>query len=262
MEYNKAYNIDAIEGLSKLKDDSIDLIVTSVPYNIGKDYDEHDDNMEAEDYHQLIDNFINESYRVLVEGGRICINIPVMAGSKVDGKTEYNFCLDWFTEIIRYYGFTLREIITWVKTKEGRDYAIGDGNTAWGSWRSPSNPTCRSLSEFIIVAHKGSPKKESHGRPTDITKEEFMNLSKSVWFFPAKRNKLHPCIFPEELPYRLIRFYSYLGDIILDPFCGIGTTLLVAKQLNRKYIGFDISKKYVDLANEKIGQETLLEYTK
>ena len=131
------------------------------------------------------------------------------------------------------------------------------GNTAWGSWKSPSNPFCRSFSEFIVVAYKDIPELQHEGK-TDLSKEDFLKFTKNVWFLPSEANRNgHPAPFPYELPYRCIKLYSYIDDLIFDPFVGSGTTCLVARDLHRNYIGCDKSKKYSNVANGRIAQERL-----
>ena len=157
-------------------------------------------------------------------------------------------------------GFTVRECITWVKSfakeLEASEESFCGGNTAWGSWLSPSNPFCRSFSEFILVAYKISPQL-GHKGDTDLTREEFILWSRNVWLMPTDNHAKHPAIFPEELPRRLMKFYTYLDDILLDPFMGIGTSLWVSKKLNRKCIGIEIEEKYCEIAVKRCSQSVM-----
>lgn len=123
-------------------------------------------------------------------------------------------------------------------------------STAWGSWKSASNPVLRDIHEYILVFQKGSFKREKKGKEDTISKEEFLEYTKSIWSFkPESAKKVgHPAPFPIELPKRCIQLYSFKEDIVLDPFCGSGTTCLAAKRLGRYYIGYEIRKEYCEIA--------------
>jgi len=145
-------------------------------------------------------------------------------------------------------GFNMRGEIIWNKA------ASASPSTAWGSFMSASNPILRDIHEYILIFSKGDYKREAKGKKNTITKEQFMEWTKSIWTMKAEsaRRIGHPAPFPEELPYRLIQLYSLKDDIILDPFIGSGTTALVALKNERKYIGYEIDKKYVKLAENRI----------
>lgn len=243
---------NCIEILKEIKNESIDLVVTSPPYNVGIKYDNWNDNKPEKEYRDFTENWLKEVYRTLKIGGRICLNIPVMGNNpEMKKSNQYLFHLPQYLEIIKK-NFSLRECLTWIKSyAEYNENVFCGGNTAWGSYLSPSNPFCRSFSEFIIVAHKEKPNLQYKGE-TDLTKEEFLKFTKNVWFFPSEQNREHPAPFPEELPRRCIKLYSWMGATILDPFIGWGTTALAAIKLNRKYIGIDISEKYCKQAEERI----------
>jgi len=236
MEPNKIYNEDNLETMAKMPNDFIDLTVTSPPYNVGMDYDNHNDNMSEQDYWDFTEKWLSELSRVTKKGGRICVNIPVMGNNpEMEKENNYLFHLPQYLSIIKKY-FELRECITWIKSYAEYDEDVFcGGNTAWGSWQSPSNPFCRSFSEFIIVAHKNTPELQHEGE-TDLTKEDFLKWTKNIWFLPSEANRNgHPAPFPYQLPYRCIKLYSYINDLIFDPFVGSGTTCLVARDLHRKY---------------------------
>ena len=131
-------------------------------------------------------------------------------------------------------------------------------STAWGSWKSASNPVLRDVHEYILVFSKGSFSRKRNGKENSIRKEDFLEWTKSVWTFPSVSAKRigHPAPFPEELPHRLIQLYTFVGDVVLDPFCGSGTTCLSALKSGRHYIGYDVEEKYIELANERIRQYT------
>ena len=139
-------------------------------------------------------------------------------------------------------GFLMRGEIVWNK---GSSSGV---STAWGSWQSASNPTLRDVHEYVLIFSKGSFSRNSKDKENTIAKEEFLTFTKSVWEFPAESaNKVgHPAPFPLELPYRCIQLYTFKNDVVLDPFCGVGTTCLAAVKLKRNYVGYDTNKEYVD----------------
>jgi site-specific DNA-methyltransferase (adenine-specific) len=188
---------------------------------------------------------LKECYRVVKSDGRIAYNIPHVA--KIDNSKSFPI-LD-FSEIMKCCGFNIREIIYWFKTKgEEQTY---QNNTAWGSWRSASNPHLRGLVEPIIIANKGSWKKESGSKISDITEEEFKSWTKSAWFINGEQNRDHPAPFPIDIPLRLIKLYTFVGDTILDPFVGSGTTLRACEFLGRNGIGIDLNPEYKNCLTNK-----------
>ena len=236
---------DCNEILPLLEKESIDLVVTSPPYNVAINYDNYNDNILEEEYFKFTKGWIDGLKDIVKVGGRLGINIPIIGNSiKISKSEKYVFYLDKYINIIEK-NYTLREIITWIKSHSDKDEngSCAELGSAWGSWKSPSNPFCRSMSEFIIIAHKELPKIQ-HSGETDLTKEEFTAWARNVWFMPTQKSKEHPAVFNEQLPYRLIKFYTYIGDTILDPFMGSGTTALVAEKLKRKWIGVEQSPKY------------------
>ena len=313
-------NIDRIfhksaESMSELPDGSVHLMVTSPPYNVSKDYD---DDLSLDEYRRMLRNVFRETYRVLVTGGRACVNIANV------GRKPYVPLHSYIIEDMLDIGFMMRGEIIWNKS------ASAGGSTAWGSWMSPSNPCLRDVHEYILIfckesfnrrlpkgikagssirqsgdpviltevegstadpvilsevegslplCHPGSDilrnvdnnvdnmeasdQKESGiiGRNTrykTIQRDEFLQWTKSVWEFPtvSARKIGHPAPFPEELPHRLIQLYTYSGEIVLDPFCGSGTTCVAACRDGRHYVGYDINDEYVRLA-EKRTQDVL-----
>jgi site-specific DNA-methyltransferase (adenine-specific) len=143
----------------------------------------------------------------------------------------------------------MRGEIIWDKS------ASAGGSCAWGSWMSASNPVLRDYHEYILVFSKGSYSKDKKQPKKDtIERDDFIQWTKSVWTFPAVNAKRigHPAPFPIELPHRLINLYSYEGDVVLDPFCGSGTTCLAAIQNKRSYIGYDINEEYIKLSKKRI----------
>jgi len=127
-------------------------------------------------------------------------------------------------------------------------------STAWGSWLSAANPILRDIHEYILIFSKGTYSRKSSNKENTITKEQFLELTKSIWTMNAESAKKvgHPAPFPEELPNRLIQLYSFKGDVVLDPFIGSGTTGLAALKCERRFVGYDISEEYIKLANNRI----------
>ncbi len=251
---NKIIKGDALDGLKGLPDECVDLTVTSPPYNVGKDYGEvYSDSQNASDYFCMIENVMKEIYRVTKTGGRICLNVPFIGNSYFLQKSaRLQFYPLPYIKIIEKTGWIFRDFVVWIKTREPEDSNNFCGNsTQWGSWLSPSCPYLRCFAEVILVFHKKE-KRLQHTGETDLIKEEFLEYTKNVWYFPAETKRDHPAPFPEELPKRCIKLYTYIGDLVLDPFMGSGTTALAALKLNRRFIGFELNPEYVKLAYKRI----------
>lgn len=235
------------EKMEELPENSIHLMVTSPPYNVGKEYD---DNLSLNEYLDLLTNVWREVYRVLVPGGRACINVANV------GRKPYIPLHSYIIESMTKLGFLMRGEIIWDKASSAGT------STAWGSWQSASNPTLRDVHEYIMVFSKGMFKRENKTkRNNTITKDQFLEYTKSIWTFSAESAKKigHPAPFPVELPYRTIQLYSFENEVVLDPFMGSGQTAIAAIKSNRHFIGYDIDKEYIKLANKRI-KEFKLEY--
>ncbi|MDH5606100.1 MAG: site-specific DNA-methyltransferase [Anaerolineae bacterium] len=231
-------------SMHQLPDASVHLMVTSPPYNVRKEYD-HD--LTLDEYLALLKDVFSETYRVLVPGGRACINVANL------GRKPYIPINASISQLMVGLGFLMRGEIIWDKA------ASAGSSTAWGSWLSPSNPTLRDVHEYILVFSKGRFKRESLGREATITKDEFLSYTKSIWSFPTVSAKKigHPAPFPEELPRRLMQLYTYAGEIVLDPFMGSGTTALAAIESGRHYVGYEINEDYAALAEGRIKEMSL-----
>lgn len=230
------------EAMDELPDNSVHLMITSPPYNVGKEYD---DDLTLDDYCAMLKRVWKETYRVLVDGGRVCINVANI------GRKPYLPLHAFITTDMLELGFLMRGEIIWNKA------ASAGSSCAWGSWRSASNPVLRDVHEYILVFCKTDFRRT--GTESTISKDDFLECTKSIWKIPAESAKKvgHPAPFPVELPERLIRLYSFKGDVVLDPFMGSGTTAVAAKQTGRKWVGYDISQEYVDLASGRLSQEPL-----
>lgn len=246
---NKIY-CKSSENMEEIPDNSINLMITSPPYNVGKEYD---NDLTLEEYKELLHNVFKETYEKLATGGRACVNIANI------GRKPYIPLHSLIIEIMLDIGYIMRGEIIWDKSA-----SVG-GSCAWGSWQSASNPVLRDVHEYILVFCKDSfSKKKVDEKKDTISRDEFLSWTKSVWTFPTESAKKigHPAPFPLELPHRLINLYSYEEDVVLDPFCGSGTTCLAALQNNRNYIGYDVVEEYVNLAEKRISdfktQQTLI----
>ncbi|OGO21063.1 MAG: SAM-dependent methyltransferase [Chloroflexi bacterium RBG_16_48_8] len=226
------------ETITELLDNCIHFMITSPPYNVQKEYDE---DLTLGEYLRLLRKVGEETYRVLVTGGRACINIANL------GRKPYIPLHSYIIQEILDIGFLMREII-WDKATSASI------STAWGSWLSATNPVLRDVHEYILIFSKASFSRKSDGRESTIDRDEFLSWTKSVWTFPAEsaRHIGHPAPFPEELPKRLIELYTYRGDVILDPFCGSGTTCVAAMKSDRHYVGYEINADYVQLSKGRI----------
>jgi len=230
------------EQMDELLDNSVHLMVTSPPYNVTKEYD---DDLTLEEYRDLLRRVFAETFRVLVNGGRACINVANL------GRKPYIPLHSYIIQDMSDIGFQMRGEIIWDKA------ASASPSTAWGSWQSASNPTLRDVHEYILVFSKGSYARVRGEKKNTIKKEEFLEYTKSVWQFPAERAKRvgHPAPFPVELPRRLIELYTFAGDVVLDPFCGSGSTCIAAKISQRNYVGYELKKEYIALAEKRIASE-------
>ncbi|WP_295599897.1 site-specific DNA-methyltransferase [uncultured Methanobrevibacter sp.] len=234
------------ESMDEIPDNSVHLMITSPPYNVGKEYDS---DLTLDEYLDLLTRVFGQTYRKLVTGGRACINIANI------GRKPYIPLHAMVIEIMLDLGYLMRGEVIWDKS------ASAGGSCAWGSWMSASNPVLRDFHEYILIFSKESYSKDKKQEKRDtIEHDEFIQWTKSIWTFPAVNAKKigHPAPFPVELPHRLIKLYSYEGDVVLDPFVGSGTTCLAAIQNNRKYIGYDIKKEYIELAEKRISNQKFI----
>jgi site-specific DNA-methyltransferase (adenine-specific) len=230
------------QNMHQLPDHCIHLMVTSPPYNVGKDYDE---NLTLQEYLDFLAGVFKEVYRVLVPGGRACINIANL------GRKPYLPLNAFIVQTMLDLNFLMRGEIIWNKA------ASASSSTAWGSWLSAANPTLRDVHEYLLVFSKDTFKRlNPEKRQSTITKEDFLECSKSVWTFPTESAKKigHPAPFPIELPRRLIQLYTFSNEVILDPFMGSGQTALAALASGRHFVGYEVNEDYAKLAEKRILQ--------
>ena len=252
MDVDRIYHADA-RRMREVKSGSVQLIVTSPPYNVGKPYEDYKDSQELKDYLDFLNQAWKECRRVLCAGGRIAINVA---------NTYRQPYLPLHSHIIgqmQTLGLHMRGEIIWDK---GASVGV---STAWGSFARASNPTLRDVHEYILVFSKESMKLETpKGVRSGITNREFVDYTRSVWRFETAsrlanpqtgRRYQHPAPFPPELPRRLMLLYTNLGDVVLDPFMGSGSTAVAAVREGRHFLGYDVSAEYCMWARERIAAE-------
>ena len=228
------------ESMAVVPDNSVGLAFTSPPYNVGKDYE---GDLSLDEYLAMIGRVAGEVFRVLRPGGRYVINIANL------GRKPYIPLHAYFYQVHIAAGFLPMGDIIWQKGKGA------SGNCAWGSWQSAKTPRLRDIHEYLLVFAK-----QEFGRPdpgqSDIGRDEFMDATLSIWNIPPESAKRvgHPAPFPIALAERVIHLYSYVEDIVLDPFMGSGTTCVAAAQTGRHWLGFDISPEYCTLAEQRVAQ--------
>ncbi len=231
---------DVLETMAKIPANSVHLAITSPPYNVGKDYDNHNDRMDYQEYLDWLEKVWLETKRVLVPGGRFALNIAP-TGIKDFVPIHHDFISQ-----MRKIGMKFRTEILWYKQTMLK-------RTAWGSFKSPANPHIVPSWEYVLVFSKDQDRLEGNYNDADITKEEFMNFSDGFWKIqPETQRNGHPAPFPEELIYRLVKFYSYKGNTVLDMFGGTGTVAVVAYKAGRHFIHIDISEDYNKVAQRRV----------
>ncbi|MCK4829791.1 site-specific DNA-methyltransferase, partial [bacterium] len=233
---------DSEKVLKDIPDNSIDFMLTSPPYNFGMEYSEHNDTFYWENYFNKIERILTECIRVLKWGGRIALNVQPL-------YSDYIPTHHIFSNMLMSKGMIWKGEILWEKNNYNAKY------TAWGSWVSPSSPYLKYTWEFIEVFCKGDLKKEGDKANADLTPDEFKKWTIGKWIIAPERNMKkfnHPAMFPEELAIRAIKLFTYKGDIVLDPFNGVGTTTYVSKTLGRHFVGIDVSDEYCKSAEKRL----------
>jgi len=246
---NKIICGDCLEIMKEMPDKSVNLVITSPPYNCGIDYDVYKDNLEYFDYLEFTKNWLLEVFRVLKDTGRIALNIPYELNLHERGG---RICLmSDYWQAMKQIGFKWAGLVDLIETQPQRVKY-----TAWGSYLSASAPYIYNPKECVIIAYKNDWKK-GNGK-SDLTKEDFIEYVSGMWKYRAETQELTRANFSLDIPIKAIKILSFIDDIILDPFLGSGTTAVAAKQLKRNFIGIEISEKYCKIANERLRQEILI----
>lgn len=243
--------------MSELKDESVHLIVTSPPYWQLKDYGTDNQIGFHDDYETYI-NHLNltwaECFRVLHKGCRLCINI----GDQFARSTYYGRykIIPIHTEIIKFcemIGFDFMGQIIWQKQTTMN---TSGGASIMGSYPHPRNGVVKLDFEYILLFKKqgNAPKPTKEQKDNSVmTNEEWNTYFNGHWYFAGAKQDKHLAMFPEELPHRLIKMFSFPGETVLDPFMGSGTTALAARNLVRNSIGYEINPEFIPIIKEKIG---------
>jgi len=241
MQLDVIYKGDS-RNMSEIEDGSVQLIVTSPPYNVGKLYDGYRDKRAFREYEAFLLQVWKECVRALCEGGRIAINVANT------NRTPYIPLNAIISSQMTSLGLLMRGEIIWDK---GASVGV---STAWGSFARPSNPVLRDVHEYILVFSKEKYALYTNGRSSGIKNNDFAKWTQSVWQFPTESSKRlgHPAPYPIELPKRLILLYTAEGDTVLDPFLGSGTTAIAARSLGRHFVGYEISTRYCRLAARRL----------
>ena len=267
IETGKIINGDCIEVMKTLPEGSVDLVVTSPPYNCGIKYDVHVDTLDMEDYWNWTKDWLTESYRILKDDGRVSINIPYEVN--VQDRGGRVFFVSEFHQVMKQVGFKFFGIVDLEEQSPHRSKT-----TAWGSWMSPSSPYIYNPKECVILAYKkqhikkvkGEP--QWKGTPTEIEQEdgtikkkvvyeekdkkEFMELVFGQWNYFADTKSLTKATFSLDIPSKAIKILSYKNDVVLDPFAGSGTSMVAAEILDRRWLGVELSENYCDVARKRV----------
>ena len=239
---NKIICGDSLEVLKKLPSNCVDLVFTSPPYNFGLDYADNPDDVNWSAYFDTLFEIFDECIRVLKYGGRIVVNVQPLFSDYIPSHHMIS------AHFIKR-GLIWKGEILWEKNNYNCKY------TAWGSWKSPSNPYLKYTWEFLEVFCKGSLKKEGDKENADVLGDDFKKWVYGKWSLAPERSMKeygHPAMFPESLAKRAVQLFSFQGDLVLDPFVGAGTTAVVAKKTGRRWLGVDISPEYCETAEKRL----------
>ena len=235
-----------------LAKESVDLVVTSPPYNVGKPYGpDSNDDLTYQEYMAFTKKWLTNCLYWTKNTGRLCVNVPL-------DKNKYGkrpVAADITTAALKA-GWQYHATILWNEGNISR-------RTAWGSWKSASAPHVIAAAEVIVVLYKKDWKRERQGE-NDITAEEFKDWVRGIWEFNGENGKRigHEAPFPLELPKRCIKLFSFINDTILDPFVGSGSTMIEAINNQRKTIGIELDKEYCKLTGKRIEEKCKVRFKK
>lgn len=263
----KVINGDCIEVMKTLPDDSVNLVVSSPPYNVGIGYDTHIDTLSMDEYWGFTKEWLAETYRLLKDDGRIAINIPLETNVRERGGRV--FFVSEFYQIMKQVGFKFFGVVDLEEVSPHRSKT-----TAWGSYMSSSGPYIYNPKECVVLGYKKhhikTVKGESQwkGVPTEIEQEdgtvkkkvvyleedkkEFMELVFGQWKYFADTKSLTKASFSMDIPSKAIKILTYKNDIVLDPFAGSGTSLVAAETLGRRWIGIELSENYTKIGRDRV----------
>jgi len=245
---NKIICGDCLEIMKDMSDNSVDLVITSPPYNCGINYDVYKDNLNWEEYLRWCEKWLLEIKRILKQDGRICLNILFEMGIENNKKRVSPYAE--FYKIFQKINLKPFGSPVWTDSHRVK-------YTAWGSWLSASSPYIYNPYEIILIGYKKNWKKDKKGKST-ITKKEFMMGCSGIWKLKTQTKELTKANFHTDLPDLCIKLLSFENETILDPFMGSGTTALSCQNLHRNFIGIEISKEYCKIAEERLKQKPLL----
>jgi len=267
LETGKIFNGNCVDEMSKMTENSIDLVVTSPPYNVGIDYDAHDDRMSMDSYWQFTKDWLTQALRVLKSDGRIAVNIPYEVNVQERGGRILFMAEFW--GIMKEVGFNFYGLVDLDENSPHRSKT-----TSWGSWMSPSSPYIYNPKECVILAYKKDRIKKVKGEPQwkaemvdmeqedgtvktktvyqDEDKKEFMSLVYGQWEYFADTRQQTKATFSMDIPMKAIKILTYKNDIVLDPFAGSGTSLCAAEIADRQWIGIELSEKYCEVARKRV----------
>jgi site-specific DNA-methyltransferase (adenine-specific) len=267
LETNKIINGDCVKVMASLPESCVDLIVTSPPYNVGIDYDNHNDRLSMEDYWQFTKDWLSESYRILKDDGRIAVNIPYEVN--VQDRGGRILFMSEFYQIMKNLGFKFFGLVDLDENSPHRSKT-----TAWGSWMSPSAPYIYNPKECVILGYKKNHIKKVKGEPQwkgelvdleqedgtikqkmmyqDEDKKEFMSLVYGQWEYFADTKQQTKATFSMDIPMKAIKILKYKNDLVLDPFAGSGTSLVAAEVSGRRWVGIELSEKYSKVAKDRV----------
>lgn len=262
---NGVYCMDAAEGTKKLEDNSIQLSIFSPPYNLDKNYDKsYNDRRPIEEWKSMMNEVFEELFRVVKPDGKVAVNIGKSYSSKDDKGRFFQYPLhSYIINIGLNVGFDFYDEIIWEKNT----FSNSGGGALLGSYPYPTNFMINQNHEYIIIfrkwvseeyysnreiPQKGTDKRENSA----ISKEEWREYTDSIWEISGvNQSNLdidHNAVFPVEIPKRLIKLYSFVGDTILDPFVGTGSTWEAAFKNNRDFVGFDINEQYIKYSKKRM----------
>lgn len=260
---NTLFHADCRDVLPELPDESVQLTVTSPPYNIQKDYGDYDDGKPIDAWRELVRDVFEELFRVTKPDGKVCINVGFSTGETDEEGRFYRIPLNsHIINIAQDVGFDLFDEYLWVKNT----FASHGGGALYGSYPYPTNLMANQQHEYILVfrkwvsddyystreiPEKGTTRREQSA----LDKETWREYTQSVWEIkPVQPKNIavdHQAMFPVEIPRRLTKLYSFIGDTVLDPFVGTGTTALAAADENRQFIGIEQNREFLEVAEQR-----------